>query len=74
MKVTIHIKSESGWQPTSYYEFNEEEFNRLKSDFESYSRTGQPRIGVYMRDSIHPDRTNSVILNFEYIAIIEESD
>lgn len=74
MKVTVYLKSDSGWQPSCYYEFNEEEFARLKCDFEGYLKTGEPKIGVYMRNSNHPDRTNTVILNFEHIAVIEESD
>src|SRR5689334_741105 len=74
MKVTIYLKTETGWQPTSFYEFSEGEFNRLQNDFENYKATGEPKMGVYYRNTDHPDRTNTVVLNFEYIAIIESTE
>ncbi|MEW6732544.1 MAG: hypothetical protein AB1489_14540 [Acidobacteriota bacterium] len=71
MKVTIYLKTDSGWQPSVFYEFTDTEFERLQNDFQQYTKTGSPKTGIYLRDSNHPDRTNTVILNFEHIAVIE---
>ena len=72
VKIKIHFRSTSGSPIITEYDFPEEEYKHLISDFEKYRRYGTPSGGIYYCNlPAGSTGSNEVILDFEKILAIE---
>jgi hypothetical protein len=74
MDLTIYFKNNTGPKEGLTYSFSDEEYTRLRDNFEAYLKKGQPKGGTYMcrphNKDIHSQQIK-VMIEFDSIALID---
>ena len=74
MNLTIYFKNDSGPKEGLRYNFSDEEYTRLRDDYEAYLKTDQPKGGTYRcRSAADKDPSHEAVLmiDFDNIALID---
>jgi hypothetical protein len=74
MNLTIYFKNSTGPKEGLTFGFTEEEYYRLRDDFESFLKDGSPKGGLYLCRSIdqrNSSEVNKVLIEFNSVALID---
>ena len=73
MDLTIYFKNNTGPKEGLTYSFCDEEYTRLRDNFEAYLKNGQPKGGTYMCRPHNKESSQEVkvMIEFDSIALID---
>src|SRR6185436_3823483 len=73
MDLTIYFKNNTGPKEGLTYSFCDEEYTRLRDNFEAYLKNGQPKGGTYMCRPRNKESSQEVkvMIEFDSIALID---
>ena len=73
MDLTIFFKNNTGPKEGLTYRFSDEEYTRLRDNFEAYLKNGQPKGGTYLCRPHNKETSQEVkvMIEFDSVALID---